>query len=287
MKICNNCKAELDDDMFFCPYCGNEYYEPVSSQHYFTPQAPTKNNKHYLAILIPILAVVFVWFLNLVSNTTKDMSNSARYEKFAKEISDKPKEETKVEAKKETKDDKATNTKETLASFIGKGQAKKVKKILKKKIGFKKVKYISKQDGLNAFDFKCDDKDVVVMAYEDEISTIYACDNQYTLYENGKVKITAKELQDLDISISDIDRYKVIAESIIDQAVTGRTRYKDTFGYKRKGNLVTVQSKVQGKNSFNAWVSEKFTVQFRDYGNFDYEVQYVKLGDDTIGTYIK
>lgn len=287
MKECKNCGRKLDNDTYIiCPYCGyrlKEYREPLNI-----------GRPPIVLVGIGVMALLVSVIVGLVKNDDTPTIN--RYEQYSKELNGETTKDTGEQSDKNTSEQtekqttdntKKKESKATLSKYLGKKQAKKVKKLLRKKIGFSSVTFKGKDDELEIYNFDCDGQDIIVMAYTDEISAVYTKDRNYTLYMDGKVKMTAKELSDAYISWEDWTRYEIIAKDTVKMGLVNSARFKDSFRMKRKDNLVTVQSTVESKNTFNAWVAEKFTVQFYDHGDFDYDIQYVKIGDEKVGQYIK
>lgn len=171
--------------------------------------------------------------------------------------------------------------------------AKKAYKILKKKIGFKKLKYVDRMDGLTNYNIEADGNDIVMTA-SDKVYRVFIPDSSYVFYEDGKVKLTAKELADKEIDYNDAIAYYTIAKTIVTENLKSpRSAHFPSFitgsgdvGMSKNGDLIIVQSYVDAENAFGASLRTKWTVQFRvvDLDSFSYETTYIKIGDQSYGS---
>lgn len=99
---------------------------------------------------------------------------------------------------------------------------------------------------------------------------------------------------DKTIYAEDTVTYQIIAEEIISSRMKDPSSAKfpsavsDDWSYGRKGDLIAVQSYVDGINSFGALVRSKFIVEFyiMDKDTFSYEIQYIRIGNDEQGEFI-
>lgn len=171
--------------------------------------------------------------------------------------------------------------------------AKKAYKILKKKIGFKKIKYVEKLGDTSNYKITADGNDIVMTA-SDKVYRVFVPDSSYVFYEDGKVKLTAKELADKEIDYNDAIAYYTIAKTIVTENLKSpRSAHFPSFitgsgdvGMSKNRDLIIVQSYVDAENAFGASLRTKWTVQFRvvDLDSFSYETTYIKIGDQSYGS---
>lgn len=114
----------------------------------------------------------------------------------------------------------------------------------------------------------------------------------FVLYEDGAIVNTRQNLEDRRIDSGDQAYYYTIAEEIVSQALKNPkgAKFAGIYNSKmgRNGEYVVVQAYVDATNSFNAVIRTDFTVEFRviDLKSFSYEVVYLNLGGETVGTYV-
>lgn len=218
---------------------------------------------------------------------TKDKAKTQETEKVETEV----KEETKAKEETPKKQNKFVSA--LVKDGLDEKVAKKAYKILKKKIGFKKLKYIDKMEGLTNYNIEADGTDIVMTA-SDKVYRIFIPDSSYVFYEDGKVKLTAKKFADKEIDYNDAISYYTIAKTIITENLKSpRSAHFPSFitesgdvAMSKDGDLIIVQSYVDADNSFGASIRTKWTVQFKviDLDSFSYETTYIKIGDQSYGS---
>lgn len=174
--------------------------------------------------------------------------------------------------------------------------AVKAYNILKKKIGFKKIAYGKKANGADMYYIDADGYDVAITA-SDKVYRIFIPESDYVFYEDGKVKLTAKKIEDTTIDQNEGSSYYIMAQEIVKESLLNPRGAKfpsyvfnsDDVAMQKDGKLIAVQSYVDATNGYGATVRTKWTVQFvvTDIDSFSYDLKYVKVGDDSYGTFEK
>lgn len=262
------------------------------------------------AILVCIVwTIVFIFFGTTGGNESDSVadtqieSQTETEESQAVESTEK-KSSKKLEDKEKTKSEKPTEQKKKhnkiVSAFMKDGLDEKVAvkayNILKKKIGFKKIEYEKKADGADMYYIDADGYDVAITA-SDKVYRIFIPESDYVFYEDGKVKLTAKKLEDTTIDQSEGSSYYIMAQEIVKESLLNPRGAKfpsyvfnsDDVEMQKDGKLVAVQSYVDATNGYGATVRTKWTVQFvvTDIDSFSYDLKYVKVGDDSYGTFEK
>lgn len=262
------------------------------------------------AILVCIVwTIVFIFFGTMGSNESDSVadtqieSQTETEESQAVESTEK-KSSKKLEDKEKTKSEKPTEQKKKhnkiVSAFMKDGLDEKVAvkayNILKKKIGFKKIEYEKKADGADMYYIDADGYDVAITA-SDKVYRIFIPESDYVFYEDGKVKLTAKKLEDTTIDQNEGSSYYIMAQEIVKESLLNPRGAKfpsyvfnsDDVAMQKDGKLVAVQSYVDATNGYGATVRTKWTVQFvvTDIDSFSYDLKYVKVGDDSYGTFEK
>lgn len=266
------------------------------------------------AILVCIVwTIVFIFFGTIGSNESDSVTDtqieyqtesqteteeSQAVENTEKKSNKKLKDKEKTKSEKPTKQKKKHN--KIVSSFMKDGLDEKVAvkayNILKKKIGFKKIAYEKKADGADMYYIDADGYDVAITA-SDKVYRIFIPESDYVFYEDGKVKLTAKKLEDTTIDQNDGSSYYIMAQEIVKESLLNPRGAKfpsyvfnsDDVAMQKDGKLVAVQSYVDATNGYGATVRTKWTVQFvvTDIDSFSYDLKYVKVGDDSYGTFEK
>ena len=262
------------------------------------------------AILVCIVwTIVFIFFGTTGGNESDSVadtqieSQTETEESQAVESTEK-KSSKKLEDKEKTKSEKPTEQKKKhnkiVSAFMKDGLDEKVAvkayNILKKKIGFKKIEYEKKADGADMYYIDADGYDVAITA-SDKVYRIFIPESDYVFYEDGKVKLTAKKLEDTTIDQNEGSSYYIMAQEIVKESLLNPRGAKfpsyvfnsDDVAMQKDGKLVAVQSYVDATNGYGATVRTKWTVQFvvTDIDSFSYDLKYVKVGDDSYGTFEK
>lgn len=216
----------------------------------------------------------------------------------SKKVTEKSKNTEKTEKVQQKKKSKKHN--KVVKALIKDGLDEKVAantySIMKKKIGFKKLEYEKKADGLDMYYIDADGFDVAITA-SDKVYRIFIPESSFVFYEDGKVKLTAKRLKETTIDQNEGSSYYIIAQEIVKQALLNPRGAKfpsytfnsDAVAMQKDGDLVAVQSYVDATNGYGATIRTKWTVQFKviDLDSFSYDLKYVKVGDDSTGTFEK
>ena len=262
------------------------------------------------AILVCIVwTIVFILFGTIGSNESDSVADTQIESQTETEESQvvestEKKPNKKLEDKEKTKSEKSTEKKKKhnkiVSAFMKDGLEEKVSvkayNILKKKIGFKKIEYEKKADGADMYYIDADGYDVAITA-SDKVYRIFIPESDYVFYEDGKVELTAKKLEDTTIDQSEGSSYYIMAQEIVKESLLNPRGAKfpsyvfnsDDVAMQKDGKLVAVQSYVDATNGYGATVRTKWTVQFvvTDIDSFSYDLKYVKVGDDSYGTFEK
>lgn len=167
--------------------------------------------------------------------------------------------------------------------------------ILKNQIGFTKLKFDSKMEGMDNYKFEGDGIDMVLTA-SDQVYRVFIPNTIYVFYEDGTVKLTAKKFSDRLINQYDRSSYYIIAKTIVEDSLKNprSAKFPSEFTHsgdiamERNGGLVAVQSYVDATNSFGAKVRSKWTVEFvvYDLNSFSYDPIYISIDGNSSGEYI-
>ncbi len=262
------------------------------------------------AILVCIVwTIVFIFFGTISSNESDSVADTQIESQTETEESQvvestEKKPDKKLENKEKTKSEKSTEQKKKhnkiVSAFMKDGLEEKVAvkayNILKKKIGFKKIEYVERMDDTSNYEITADGNDIVMTA-SDKVYRIFIPESDYVFYEDGKVKLTAKKLEDTTIDQNEGSSYYIMAQEIVKESLLNPRGAKfpsyvfnsDDVAMQKDGKLVAVQSYVDATNGYGATVRTKWTVQFvvTDIDSFSYDLKYVKVGDDSYGTFEK
>lgn len=205
-----------------------------------------------------------------------------------------------TEANTQIKEEKVKKQNKFVKSLVNDGLdekvAKKAYKILKKKIGFKKLKYVDKMDGLTNYNIEADGADIVMTA-SDKVYRIFIPSSSYVFYEDGKVRLTAKRFNETTYTQSEASAYYIMAQQIIEGGLDdpngvkfpSQTFSPEDIAIAKDGDLIAVKSYVDVKNYYGTKVRIDWIVQYTvtDIDSYSCYPNYVKIGDDSAGEYIK
>lgn len=179
---------------------------------------------------------------------------------------------------------------------LDKKVAKKAKKILKEKIGFKKIEYVERMDDTSNYEITADGNDIVMTA-SDKVYRIFIPESDYVFYEDGKVKLTAKRFDETTYTQSEASAYYIMAQQIIEDGLDdpngvkfpSQTFSPEDIAIAKDGDLVVVKSYVDVKNYYGTKARIDWIVQYTvtDIDSYACNPNYVKIGDDSAGEYIK
>lgn len=262
------------------------------------------------AILVCIVWTIVFIFLGTIGSNESDSVADTQIESQTETEEPQVVESTekkpnkKLEDKEKTKSEKSTEQKKKhnkiVSAFMKDGLEEKVAvkayNILKKKIGFKKIEYVERMDDTSNYEITADGNDIVMTA-SDKVYRIFIPESDYVFYEDGKVKLTAKKLEDTTIDQNEGSSYYIMAQEIVKESLLNPRGAKfpsyvfnsDDVAMQKDGKLIAVQSYVDATNGYGATVRTKWTVQFvvTDIDSFSYDLKYVKVGDDSYGTFEK
>lgn len=237
----------------------------------------------YFAICASIVVMLAVWSLG--SSDSNDSND----------------EPTQIETQTQDESQAGTQKKAGFVESIAKDGldkkvAKKAKKILKEKIGFKKIEYVERMDDTSNYEITADGNDIVMTA-SDKVYRIFIPDSSYVFYEDGKVKLTAKRFDETTYTQSEASAYYIMAQQIIEDGLDNpngvkfpsQTFSSEDIAIAKDGDLIAVKSYVDIKNYYGTKVRIDWIVQYtvKDIDSYSCNPNYVKIGDDSAGEYIK
>lgn len=262
------------------------------------------------AILVCIVwTIVFIFFGTIGSNESDSVvdtqieSQTETEESQVVESTEK-KSSKKLEDKEKTKSEKPTEQKKKhnkiVSAFMKDGLDEKVAvkayNILKKKIGFKKIEYVERMDDTSNYEITADGNDIVMTA-SDKVYRIFIPDSSYVFYEDEKVKLTAKRFDETTYTQSEASAYYIMAQQIIEDGLDDPNGVKfpsqvfspEDVAIAKDGDLIAVKSYVDVKNYYGTKVRIDWIVQYTvtDIDSYACNPNYVKIGDDSAGEYIK
>lgn len=174
--------------------------------------------------------------------------------------------------------------------------AEKAYDILKNQIGFSNLEYNKKMEGLTNYEILADGYQVIMTA-SDDVYRIFIPNSHYTFYEDGEVKFTAYELGQKSISYDDMYSYYIMAQEIVSSCLKdpgsadfpSMVTNPEEIAMQKNGDVIAVQSYVDAKNSFNAKVRSKWTVQFKviDLSSYSYETLYINIDGEESGNFVE
>lgn len=268
-------------------------------------------HKNYSRIIKIVLSVVFsVFFIGLITpndntgdtntaeitvtpNTTISPTevSSIQEQSSNKTASNKnePK-KTPKPTKKPTKKEIFTNSLSS-ETAIKKKVCRKLYVILHDKMKFKDLEYAGKNSVGNAnYDINADD--VSLMASMDNNGIYRIICGDFVLYENGKVRLTKKQMNNRYIDSNEEVYYnaytQLTVENYLKAPSTAKFCSSSELGMKQVGKYVIVQGYVDAQNSFGAMIRNNFTVEFKingDYKDSNYTLVYMNLDGTEVGSY--
>lgn len=198
---------------------------------------------------------------------------------------------TESDTQKETHSDR--DFVDVLSCEVGDDVAKEVNDILSQ-IGFAEIEYEQQLGETSNYEIVADGIHLVMTVMKDYYR-VFIPDTSYIFYEEGQVVMTAEEYKDKNIDNNDAIVYYIMAQDIILQNLVNPnsadfpslTFNATDIAFAKTDDIITVQSYVDAKNSFNAMVRNNWTVQFipLDMDSYTYEVTYINIGGDKAGTY--
>lgn len=277
--------------------------------------AGKRERKHRFSIIAILLCIVWTIVFIFIGGTESDEtysepSTQIEYEtetelETTTEETDKLEETQSTELKEDPtseteKKEEPKKHNKVVTSFINDGLDEKVAvkayNILKKKIGFKKIRYDKKVDGVDMYYVNADGYDVAITA-SDKVYSVFVPESDYLFYEDGKVKLTAKRLGEITYDSSEASHYYIMAQEIVKDSLKNPSGAKfpsqvfssEDIAIAKDGDLVAVKSYVDATNGFGAKVRNEWVVQFTvvDLDNFLCDPNYIKIGDDSAGEYKK
>lgn len=272
----------MQHEAYYCPVNKDGLFGVLVLDHGYDAGKEPKYEKEFHEVFIPRIKI----------NGTKDVA--------AEEIIESDNEET------ETGEENRASAGDKLSEALGEDLSARVKSILSDEIGFTEVKFIERQGNNDNYSFTCDGHSIIVTAFSDEEGEyirIFEPHTDNVFYEDGQLLMTRDDLEsdneeanadDNIIYAEDTVTYQIIAEEIISSRMKDPTSAKfpsavsDDWSYGKKGDLIAVQSYVDGINSFGALVRSKFIVEFyiKDKETFSYEIQYIRIDNEEQGEFI-
>lgn len=216
------------------------------------------------------------------SESTKESEN-----KKDESVSDK-------KEKKEKKEEKKNDFLTIFSRVVGEDVANGANDVLVNQIGFSELEYEQRLGDTSNYEIIADGTDMVITAMQDYYR-VFIPNTSNVFYEDGEVLMTAEEYNDKKISYDDAIVYYIMAQEIIEQNLVNPKSADfpsmafsgGDIGFAKTGDVITVQSYVDAKNSFNAVVRSNWTVQFIpiDMTTYTYETTYINIDGNTTGTY--
>ena len=272
----------IQHEAFYCPVNNEGLFGVLILDHGYDADKESKYEKEFHEVFIPGIKI------NGIKRPVEE------------EIVESDNEET------ATAEGNHTSAEEKLTEALGEELSARVKSILSDEIGFTEIKFIERQGDNDNYSFTCDGHSIIVTAFSDEEGEFMRIFEPHTgnvVYEDGQLLMTKDDMEskneetntdDNTIYAEDTVTYQIIAEEIISSRMKDPSSAKfpsavsDDWSYGKKGDLIAVQSYVDGINSFGASVRSKFIVEFyiTDRDTFSYEIQYIRIGNDEQGEFI-
>lgn len=199
-------------------------------------------------------------------------------------------EKTYPEVDDENKEDFMT----VFSEIVGEEIANGANEVLVKQIGFTEIEFVKQIDGTSNYEITADGIDMVITAMQDYYR-VFIPNTSHVFYEDGEALMTLEQYKEKTISHNDAIVYYIMAQDIISQNLVNPNSAdfpsinfnSQDIGFAKTGDIITVQSYVDAKNSFNAKVRSNWTVQFipLDMNEYTYEVTYISIDGNKAGTY--
>ena len=272
----------MQHEAYYCPVNNDGLFGVLVLDYAYNAGKEPKYEKEFHEVFIPGVKI----------NGTKDVE--------PEEVIESDNEEA------DTGEENQESAEEKLSEALGEELSARVKSVLSDEIGFTEIKFIERQGNNDNYSFTCDGHSIIVTAFSDEEGEYIRIFEPHTgnvFYEDGKLLMTKDDLEseneeanadDNTIYAEDTVTYQIIAEEIVSSLMKDPSSAKfpsavsDDWSYGKKGDLIAVQSYVDGTNSFGALVRSKFIVEFyiKDKETFSYEIQYIRIDNEEQGEFI-
>lgn len=183
-----------------------------------------------------------------------------------------------------------------LSEYIDISVAEKANDIIINQLNFSEVEFREKMGETTNFEIALDGV-LAVLTASDDVYRIFIPDSDYVFYEDGAVKMTAQQFNDVTIDSYEQTAYYSIAQEIVESYLKSPKSAdfpsiafnSGDIGMKKSGDIVVVQGYVDAENSFGAKIRSQYTVEFKvtDLDSFSYELIYTNIDGKTSGTYIE
>lgn len=226
--------------------------------------------------------------------TEQDTSQTVLPEEIAEEETES---ETKAIQEAETEETSQETENQFVSDFaniVGADIANGAYDVLANQIGFKNLTFDSQMGETSNYKFYGDGTAMVITAMNDYYR-VFIPSTDYIFYEDGEVLLTAEEYADTQIDQYDSYAYYIIAQDIITQCLKdpntadfpSAVTHPEEIAFAKTGDVITVQSYVDSKNSLGATVRSQWTVQFipTDLSTYSYEMKYINIDGESIGEY--
>lgn len=261
-----------------------------------------KRDRAIAGTTISLVAIIFFLVLLTGTSDTEDKTEKKvenqqidqENNKNLKEEAKKKKEE--ITSDKDIEEQAPMDFVSQLSKYIDKSVAEKANDIIVNQIGFPEVELREKMGETTNFEISLDGV-LAVLTASDDVYRIFVPDSDYTFYEDGVVKMTAQQFDDVTIDSYEQSSYYSIAKEIVESCLKSPKSADfptlmfsgGDIAMKKSGDIVAVQSYVDAENSFGAEMRSQYIVEFRviDLDSFSYEVIYVNIDGETYGTYIE
>lgn len=253
-----------------------------------------------------VLSIIFIIIYSTTASTdTGDSNVKIETNTTESEVVVTPSEEPTIEPAKiltfattstpEPTEEKKDEFLQSLEDNMDLSLANEVYDILKNQIGFTTLRFDSKVDGSENYVVYIDGSQGCVTAMEGYIR-VFIPNSDYVFYEDGKVIMTASEFSETQISQDEMIAYYIMAQDAVEASLKNPSSAKfpsivtnaSEIGIKKNGDIVAVQSYVDAKNSFNAKIRSKWTVQFQviDMDSYSYNLLYINIDGESSGSFV-
>lgn len=314
---CKYCDSVDIDEYGYCNKCGMQNFvkETVKNDEFVLEKVKTKKssrnkkNRKKKGILSRIIFFIFliICLSSYYSNEEKTvdmqetdiLENKQQMQTYietdVETNDDTYVVESDIETENKTEADPKVELYEDFNKYIEDERCELLCEILFSNIGFKEVEFIKKVDSTFNYEVWLDGNKGLITDTGDDFR-IFIPNTNIIFYENKDVIMNAEELEMRTIDHNDINYYYIIAKTIVEDNLKNPSSAKfpslltnsSEIGMSKLGNLICVQSYVDATNSFGAKVRTHWTVQFTviDLESFSYELNYIKIGDETAGEFI-
>lgn len=244
-------------------------------------------------ILITFIVIFSIFMAMLIHDGVHNLTHSTSKETTEQVVT--PSEKVQAVEETEAETEKETTFQDLLAESAGEEAATEVYSILTEKLGFTTITFVERSGETWNYKIACDGTYVMITAVAGDCRVWIP--GSYTFYEDGTVIMTAAELAAVTIDHNDARTYYIMAQDAVKQYL----KYPDSADFpsfitqseeiamSKKDNLIVVESYVDCKNSLGIEGREKWAVQFTvvDMDTYSYTLNFIKIGDETAGTYQK